>query len=269
MSYKLLFGKATEECPLLSDLYSIHFLKLLRSRNQIIHHGTWQTSDSKVKWPVSFCALTVFYCSLSDPLRSRGLRIASNLDKYCCCSGECCCLVFGVASRSLYCQLSSGSNHTLSLGSLAPFHGDSAAPCWASSCNKHKQLPYSAYSAGAHDAILCFVAQLCLTLCDPMDCGPQGSCPWDSPGKNTGVGCHALLQGNLPNPGIELRSLTLQEDSLPSEPPGNPRNTGVGSLSLLQGNLPSQKSKRGLLHCRQTLYQLSYSGSPAVTHKSR
>ena len=34
-------------------------------------------------------------------------------------------------------------------------------------------------------------------------------CPWDSPGKNTGVGCHALLQGNLPDPGIELESLAL------------------------------------------------------------
>ena len=29
-------------------------------------------------------------------------------------------------------------------------------------------------------------------------------CPWISPGKNTGVGCHSLLQGNLPNPGTEL-----------------------------------------------------------------
>ena len=28
-------------------------------------------------------------------------------------------------------------------------------------------------------------------------------CPWDYPGKNTGVGCHALFQGNLPHPGIE------------------------------------------------------------------
>ena len=28
-------------------------------------------------------------------------------------------------------------------------------------------------------------------------------CPWESPGKNTGVDCHALLQGDLPNPGIE------------------------------------------------------------------
>jgi len=33
-------------------------------------------------------------------------------------------------------------------------------------------------------------------------------CPWDSPGKNTGVGCHALLQGNLPNPGNEHISPT-------------------------------------------------------------
>ena len=32
-------------------------------------------------------------------------------------------------------------------------------------------------------------------------------CPWDSPGKTTGVGCHALLQRNLPNPAIDPRSL--------------------------------------------------------------
>ena len=35
----------------------------------------------------------------------------------------------------------------------------------------------------------------------------QALCPWDSPGKNTGVGCHALLRGNLPNPGIKPESL--------------------------------------------------------------
>ena len=32
--------------------------------------------------------------------------------------------------------------------------------------------------------------------------------PWGSPGKNIGVGCHALFQGNLPNLGIEPASLT-------------------------------------------------------------
>ena len=47
-------------------------------------------------------------------------------------------------------------------------------------------------------------------------------CPWDSLGKNTGVGCHALLQGIFPN----------------------------------QGSNP------GLLHCRQILYSLSHHGSP-------
>ena len=35
---------------------------------------------------------------------------------------------------------------------------------------------------------------------------------------------------DLPNPGIELKSPTLQGDSLPFEPPGKPKNTGVDSL---------------------------------------
>ena len=48
----------------------------------------------------------------------------------------------------------------------------------------------------------CKVAQSCLILCNPMDCNPPGSCPWDSPGKNTGVGCHAILQGIFPTQGL-------------------------------------------------------------------
>ena len=71
----------------------------------------------------------------------------------------------------------------------------------------------------------CLVAQLCLTLCDPMDCSlPSSSVHEDFPGKNTGVGCHALLRGGLPNPGIKPRSLALQADALPSEPPGKPKS---------------------------------------------
>ena len=77
-------------------------------------------------------------------------------------------------------------------------------------------------------------------------------------GRNTGVGGHALLQGNLPNPGVELRSPALQVDSLPSEPPEKPKNPGAGSLSLLQGIFPAQESNWCLLHCRQILYQLSH-----------
>ena len=65
-------------------------------------------------------------------------------------------------------------------------------------------------------------AQWWSTLCDPMDCNSRLLCPWDSPGKNTGVGCHALLQGIF----------------------------------------PSQGSNLDLLHCRQILYHLSHQGSP-------
>ena len=68
--------------------------------------------------------------------------------------------------------------------------------------------------------------------------------------------------GNLPNPGIEPRSPTLQADSLPAEPPGKPKNTGVGSLSLQQQIFLTQESNWGLLCRRRILYQLSYQRSP-------
>ena len=52
------------------------------------------------------------------------------------------------------------------------------------------------------------VAQLCPTLCDPMDCSP-----WNSPGQNTGVGSLSLLQRIFPtqgaNPGIAGGFYTL------------------------------------------------------------
>ena len=74
-------------------------------------------------------------------------------------------------------------------------------------------------------AMLCLVAQLCPTLCNPMDCSTPGSSVHaDSPGKNTGVGCHALLQEIFPTHG----------------------------------------SSPGLLYCRQILYQLSHQGSPSA-----
>ena len=45
-------------------------------------------------------------------------------------------------------------------------------------------------------AVLCLVTQSCPTRCNPMDSSPPGSSVHgDSPGKNTGVCCHALLQG--------------------------------------------------------------------------
>ena len=50
--------------------------------------------------------------------------------------------------------------------------------------------------------MLCLAAQSCPTLCDPMDCSPPGyPVHGDSPGKNTGVGCYAFLQGILATQG--------------------------------------------------------------------
>ena len=63
---------------------------------------------------------------------------------------------------------------------------------------------------------------------------------------------------DLPNPGTDSRSPTLQADSLPAEPPGKP--TGVVSLALLYWILLFQKSGQDLLYCRQIIYQLSYQG---------
>ena len=55
--------------------------------------------------------------------------------------------------------------------------------------------------------------QLCPTLCSPVDYNsppPQGSSVHgDSPGKNTGVGCHALLQGIFPTQGLNRCLLCL------------------------------------------------------------
>ena len=54
----------------------------------------------------------------------------------------------------------------------------------------------------------------------------------------------------------------LLVDSCPWNSPG--QNTGVGSISLLQQIFLTQESNQDLLHCRQILYHLSHQGSPGV-----
>ena len=66
-------------------------------------------------------------------------------------------------------------------------------------------------------------AQSCPAFCDPIDC-TRLLCPWNSLGKNAGVGCHSLLQGIFPTQGPNL----------------------------------------GLLHCKQILYHLNHHGSSHV-----
>ena len=85
--------------------------------------------------------------------------------------------------------------------------------------------------------------------------------PWNSPGYNTRIGSHSLLQGIFPtqglNPGLpQCRRILYQLSHQ-----GSSRNTGVGSLSFLQWVFGTQESSWGLLHCRQILYQPSYEGT--------
>ena len=87
-------------------------------------------------------------------------------------------------------------------------------------CNLRKRTKYSSYQ----DAL----GNLCVCACSVMSESSRPHrlqptrflCPQDSPGKNTGVGCHFLLQGIF----------------------------------------PTQESNPGLLYCRQMIYSLSHQG---------
>ena len=89
------------------------------------------------------------------------------------------------------------------------------SPSWQRNCVYRIQLHY-------YQTVKVLFAQWFLILCYHMDCSLPGSSVYgDSPGKNTGVGCHVLLQGIF----------------------------------------PTQGSNPGLPHCRQILYHLSHQGN--------
>ena len=62
------------------------------------------------------------------------------------------------------------------------------------------------------------ITQSCLTLCDPLDCSAPTRllCPWDPPGKSSGVGCRFLPQEIFRIQGSNPHLLHWQEDSSPS-----------------------------------------------------
>ena len=100
-------------------------------------------------------------------------------------------------------------------------------------------------------------------FCDSIDCSPASfSVHGDSPGMNSGMGCHALLQGIFPtqksNPGL----LQCRQILCHLSKPRKPKNSGVGSLTLIQGIFLANESNCSLLHYRWVLYQLSYQGRP-------
>ena len=76
--------------------------------------------------------------------------------------------------------------------------------------------------------------QLCPTLCDPIDGGPPGSHPWDSQGKNTGVGCHFLLQHMKVKSESEVaQSCPTLPDPMNCSPPGSAVH-GISKARVLE-----------------------------------
>ena len=66
------------------------------------------------------------------------------------------------------------------------------------------------------------VVKLCMTLCDPMNYSPSSHLPMGLLRQEYWSRLPFLSPGDLPNPGIEPGSPTLQADSSLSEPPGKP-----------------------------------------------
>ena len=84
--------------------------------------------------------------------------------------------------------------------------------------------------------------------CDSMDCSPQASLSLDSPGKSTGVGCCAVLQGIFPpRDGISVSCLLhCQVVSLPLAPPGKPYRMRI-LLYICRFFKPSLKNPKYIL----------------------
>ena len=117
--------------------------------------------------------------------------------------------------------------------------------------------------------MLCLVTQSCPSLCDPLDYSPPGSSiHGDSPGKNTGVGCHALLQGIFPTQGSNPGLPHCRQIRYHLSHQGSPRILEVSSLSLLQKIFPTQGLNPGFPHYRQILYHLNHQGSPRILEVS-
>ena len=118
--------------------------------------------------------------------------------------------------------------HTLYLTDSLSFVQESCCPCTLS-FSWWLYFPLPLLCSGQTQ--LCVRAkslQSCLTLCDPKDCSPSGSSVHgDSPGKNTGVDCHALLQAIFLtqglNPSLLISFLHWQAGSLPLMLPGKPK----------------------------------------------
>ena len=91
--------------------------------------------------------------------------------------------------------------------------------------------------------------QSCPTLCDLIDSSPPGSpCPWDSTGKNTGVGCHFLLQCMKVKSESEVAQLCPTfRDPMDCSPPGSSLH-GIFQARVLEWGAIAFSDETGIYH---------------------
>ena len=121
------------------------------------------------------------------------------------------------------------------------------------------------YGACVH---VCSVTQLCLILCDPMDCIPPGSSVHgDSQGKNTKMGCHALLQEIFPTHGLNL-SPTLAGRFFTSSTTQEAQTCLQAHVTLSSSSHNPTPHPRGSLFTLWLLHHLRLMKSFLVAHSS-
>ena len=103
----------------------------------------------------------------------------------------------------------------------------------------------------------CLVAKSCSTFCDPWIVTCQAPlCPWNSPGKNTGVSFHFLLQGFFLTQGLNLYLLHWEEDSLTLNHQGSPNS--IKTLKIVHVKKKKNLEKKNFHFGKYLLKQPNY-----------
>ena len=98
-------------------------------------------------------------------------------------------------------------------------------------------------------------------LCDPMECSHQAPLSMEFPRQEYWSGMPLPSPGDLPDPGIELRSTALETDGLPSEQPGKPCSLYLRPILQQPKGDPGRKGLFPVLHCSLgslLLFMISY-----------